>query len=208
MVSAPAGCLGDGQLPSTAGLTRTDRAVIPPPLVEAVWRPGCTLMQLPAVTSVSWAGVSSDTSVDGVKSTVAVPDRWLTWIVLPDTESISPRTQSLPLADADGDDEVGGELVGFADVGFALFDAPPQAATDSAAAPVTARIAERDSRAVRKVAGIEVLSIVGRGEHTDSGHRPSRLLAPLSAGWCPSKSGLCIPAVVRVVETPPADIRL
>jgi hypothetical protein len=75
----------------------------------------------------------------------------------------------LPLADADGDDDVGGGLVGFADVGFALFDVPPQAATDSAAAPVTARIANRDSRAVGEVASIEVLSIVGRGERTDSG---------------------------------------
>jgi hypothetical protein len=112
--------------------------------------------------------VSSETSVDGVKSTVAVPDRWLTWMVLPDTESISPRTQSLPLADADGDDDVGAELVGFAEVGLALFDVP-QAATDSAVAPVTARIAKRDSRAVGKVASIEVLSIVGRGERTDSG---------------------------------------
>jgi hypothetical protein len=161
--------LGDGHLPSTAGLTRTDRAVIPLPLVEALWRPGCTLMQLPAVTSVSCAGVSSETSVDGVKSTVAVPDRWLTWMVLPDTESISPRTQSLPLADADGDDDVGGKLVGFADVGFALFDVPPQAATDSAAAPVTARIANRDGRAVGELASIGVLSIVGVGAHTDSG---------------------------------------
>jgi hypothetical protein len=161
--------LGDGHLPSTAGLTRTDRAVIPPPLAEALWRPGCTLMQLPAVTSVSWAGVSSETSVEGVKSTVAVPERWLTWIVLPDTESISPRTQSLPLADADGDDDVGGELVGFADVGFAVFDVPPQAATDSAAAPVTARTANRDSRAVGEMASIEVLSIIGQGEQTDAG---------------------------------------
>ena len=67
--------------------------------------------------------MSSETFVDGVKSTVAVPDRWLTWIVLPDTESISPVTQSLPLAVADGDDdEVGAEPVGFAEVGLASLE--------------------------------------------------------------------------------------
>src|ERR1700677_1371105 len=34
---------------SPAVLTRTDRAVIAPPAVEAPWRSGCTLMQLPVV---------------------------------------------------------------------------------------------------------------------------------------------------------------
>jgi hypothetical protein len=53
-------------------------------------------------------------------------------------------------------------------VGLALLDAP-HAARDSAVAPVTARIAKRDSRAVGEVACIEVLSIVGRGEQTGSG---------------------------------------
>ena len=80
--------------------------------------------------------------------------------MLPDTESISPLTQSLPVADADGDDEEEAELVGFAEVGFAVLDAP-HAATDSAVAPVTAKSATRDSRVVVKVADI-VLSIVGR----------------------------------------------
>jgi hypothetical protein len=70
--------LGCGHLPSTAVLTRTDRAVMAPPAVEAPWRSGCTLMQLPVVMSVNWAGVISETAVDGVKSTVADPDRWLT----------------------------------------------------------------------------------------------------------------------------------
>jgi hypothetical protein len=32
-------------------------------------------MQLPVVMSVNWAGVISETAVDGVKSTVADPDR-------------------------------------------------------------------------------------------------------------------------------------
>src|SRR5271156_3323401 len=90
-------------------------------------------------------------------------------MVLPDTESISPFTQSLPLADADGDDAEGAELVGFTEVGFALLDAP-QAATDSAVAPVTASSATRDSRVVEKVAGIEVLSIVGRSQRTGFGN--------------------------------------
>jgi len=90
--------------------------------------------------------------------------------VLPDTESISPFTQSLPLADADGDDdEEGAELVGFVEVGFAWLDAP-HAATDSALAPVTASSATRDSRVVEKVAGIGVLSIVGRNQQSGSGN--------------------------------------
>jgi hypothetical protein len=67
------------------------------------------------------------------------------------------------LADADGDcdDAEGPGLVGFAEVGLALLDAP-HAATDSAVAPVTANSATRDSRAVEIVAGIGVLSIVVR----------------------------------------------
>jgi hypothetical protein len=66
------------------------------------------------------------------------------------------------LADADGeDDEEGAGLVGFAEVGLALLDAP-HAATDSAVAPVTASSATRDSRVLEKVAGIGVLSIVVR----------------------------------------------
>jgi hypothetical protein len=102
---------------------------------------------------------------------VAVPDRWLTWIVLPDTESINPFTQSLPLPDADGVEEVGAAalLVGFAEVGFAWLE-PPQAATDSAVAPVTARSATRDSRVVERMAGIGVLSVIGRRQRTGAGN--------------------------------------
>jgi hypothetical protein len=72
---------------------------------------------------------------------------------LPDTESISPFTQSLPLADADGDEE-GAELVGFVEVGFASLDAP-HAATDSTATPVSVTIANRLSRAGGQVTDIE-----------------------------------------------------
>jgi hypothetical protein len=105
--------------------------------------------------SVSWAGVVSETAVDGVKSTVAVPDRWLIWIVLPDTESISPFTQSLPLPDAEGVEEVGAELlVGLAEVGFASLELP-HAAMDSAVAPVSVTIANRLSRAGGDVTDIE-----------------------------------------------------
>jgi hypothetical protein len=100
--------------------------------------------------------VTSVTFVDGVKSTVAVPAAWVTWTALPDTEAISPLTWSLPFADADDDcdDEVGEADVGLADeVGLALSDVP-HAATDSAVAPVTARIANGVSRAVGKVKDI------------------------------------------------------
>jgi hypothetical protein len=91
-------------------------------------------------------------------------------MVLPDTESMSPLTQSLPLADADGDDDgEGAELVGFVEVGFASLDAP-HAATDSAVAPVTASSATRDSRVVEKVADIGVLSIVGRNQQSGAGN--------------------------------------
>jgi hypothetical protein len=74
--------------------------------------------------------------------------------VLPDTESINPFTQSLPFAEADGDDDEVAELVGFVEVGFASLDAP-HAATDSAVAPVTASSATRDSRAGGQVTDIE-----------------------------------------------------
>jgi hypothetical protein len=49
-------------------------------------------MQLPGVTSLSWAGVTWTTLVSGVKSTVADPVRVLSWIVLPDTDSTRPST--------------------------------------------------------------------------------------------------------------------
>jgi hypothetical protein len=90
-------------------------------------------------------------------------------MVLPDTESISPATQSLPFVEGDGADEVGLEFVGLAALGLALFDAP-HAATDNAVAPVTATIAKRVSREVGRVAGIGVLSVVCCGEQADYGN--------------------------------------
>jgi hypothetical protein len=98
--------------------------------------------------------VTSEILVDGVKSTVAVPVCWVTWIASPDTEAIIPLTQALPFGEADGgvdDDGDDAELVGLAEVaGFELFD-PPHAARDSAVAPATVSIANRVSRADQKV---------------------------------------------------------
>jgi hypothetical protein len=96
--------------------------------------------------------------VDGVKSTAALPVCWVTWIASPETEAIIPLTQLLPFADADGDEGVAAELVGPAGgAGFELFDAP-HAATVSAVAPVSVRIANRVSRAGGEVIDIEILS--------------------------------------------------
>jgi hypothetical protein len=60
----------------------------------------------------------------------------------------------LPFGAADGVDEVTAEVVGLAAVeGFVVFDAP-HAATESAVAPVSVRIAKRVSRADGEVTGI------------------------------------------------------
>ncbi|HZE14971.1 MAG TPA: hypothetical protein VE197_04265, partial [Mycobacterium sp.] len=80
---------GGGHLPSTAGVISTDCAVGAPP--SEAW-PGSTLTQLPVVTSLSCAELTSVIFVDGVKSTVAVPCRSLRLIVLPDTDEIMPST--------------------------------------------------------------------------------------------------------------------
>jgi hypothetical protein len=88
---------------------------------------------------------------------------------LPDTDAISPLTCAWPLA---GADEVvcgvpGAVAVELGDVvGLEVFEVldvfdEPQAATDSAAAPVTARTANRVSRGTQGVAGINVSPIVG-----------------------------------------------
>lgn len=124
------------------------------------------MTQLPVVTSGSAAGVTSATLVDGVKSTVALPfSCWVTCIALPDTDAIRPLTCAWPLAGgAEVVCEVVGELaVELGDVvGLDVFD-EPHAATDSAAAPVTARTAARVSRGLREVADIKVSPIVGGG---------------------------------------------
>jgi hypothetical protein len=64
--------LGCWHLPSTAGLTRTDLAVMDCPPWDSP-RAGRTLTQLPAVTSLNAAEVTSVTWVDEVKSTVVLP---------------------------------------------------------------------------------------------------------------------------------------
>jgi hypothetical protein len=149
-------------LPSTAGLTRTNCAVIAPPLF-ALSRVGRTATQLPVVTSVNCAGVTSLIFVDGLKSTVAFPLCWVTWIASPDTEAIIPLTQALPFADADGED-VAAELVGPAAVeGWPVFDVvwdAPHAATDSAVAPVSVKIANRARRAGGRTTGIPNISVL------------------------------------------------
>jgi hypothetical protein len=111
--------------------------------------------------------------------------------VLPDTESINPFTQSLPFAEADGDDDEVAELVGFAGVGFALFDAP-HAATDSTATPVSVTIANRLSPE-----GWEVTDIEDPFQLTAALRRPaeqhiSGSAAQLSAGQRPIMNQLCI----------------
>lgn len=137
------GSLPCGQLPLTAWLTRTDAAVWSPSLDR-------TLTQLPAVTSVKAAGVTSVTLVESVKFTVAVPLCWVTWAALPETDATSPLTFASPWGGVDGEvADAGGEVVvGDATtvlgdvVGLDVLD-EPQAATDSAAAPASANVAQR-----------------------------------------------------------------
>jgi hypothetical protein len=118
---------------------------------------GRTLTQLPVVTSVSVAGVTSVTLVVEVKFTAAVPLSCLvTWIELPATDAIRPLTRASPFAGA-GDVvvEVTIEVEVDVDVGLDLFD-EPHAAMDRAVAPVTATMASRVSRGVGQLADINV----------------------------------------------------
>lgn len=111
---------------------------------------GRTLTQLPAVTSVNAAGVTSLTFVDGVKSTVALPFCWVTCAALPDTDVIRPLTRVWPVAGGVADVEgVAPEplAAGAEDWGLAVFD-EPHAATDSAVAALTATSANRARRDV------------------------------------------------------------
>jgi hypothetical protein len=93
------------------------------------------------------AGPSSVTIVDGVKSTAAaVRSRCVSWILLPDTDLTKPSTSSCPMGGAGGGVGLGGVGLGvveLADVlGFPVFSLLelPHAASDTAVAPVTARI--------------------------------------------------------------------
>jgi hypothetical protein len=106
--------------------------------------------QLPAVTSVSVAAVTSVTFVDGVKATVALPFSCVTAAVFPDTDAISPLTRAWPVAGGDVADVVGAaaELVVFGDVVGPDLLGEPHAATDTAVTPVSASIANRVSRVV------------------------------------------------------------
>ncbi|MDT7767890.1 MAG: hypothetical protein QOI30_886 [Mycobacterium sp.] len=156
------GCSGGGHLPPTAGLIVTACAVIAPPGGE-LFGLASTSTQLPAVTSGSFAGVSSVIIVCDVKSTVAaVLFRCVRWIMLPDTELTRPSMWSLPIGGAGGG--LGAALVGLVDVlGFPVcsFDDVLQATTDKAMAPVTTRIAARVGRGLGEVLDINVSPITG-----------------------------------------------
>ncbi len=83
----------------------------------------------------------------GVKSTAAaVRSRCVSWILLPDTDLTKPSTSSCPMGGAGGGVGLGGVGLGvveLADVlGFPVFSLLelPHAASDTAVAPVTARI--------------------------------------------------------------------
>lgn len=139
------GRLPGGHAPLTAGMIFTDAAVTgwPGPAPGSVGR---TRTQLPAVTSVSAAGVTSVTLVVEVKFTAAFElSSLVTWIELPATEAIRPLTWASPLGVGDVVVEVTVDGETDVDVGLDLFD-EPHAATDSAVAPVMARTAKRVSR--------------------------------------------------------------
>jgi hypothetical protein len=136
---------GGGHLPAKAGLISTDSAVTAPP-GDAPCGAGLASTQLPCFTSVSAAELSSVTIVCGVKSTVAaLRSRWVSWIVLPDTDLTKPSISSCPIGGGGGGlGEVGEGLAELADVlGFALFSLPelPHAESDTTVAVVTAMIA-------------------------------------------------------------------
>ncbi|MGA8547500.1 MAG: hypothetical protein WB785_19885 [Mycobacterium sp.] len=81
-----------------------------------------------------------------MKSTVApLRSRWVSWIVLPDTDLTKPSISSWPMGGAGGGlGEVGEGLAELADVlGFALFSLPelPHAESDTTVVAVTAMIA-------------------------------------------------------------------
>ena len=102
------------------------------------------MTQLPVVTSVSVAGVTSVTLVVEVKLTAALAlSARVTWIELPATDAIRPLIRASPLAGAgEVAVEVTVEVEVDVGVGPALLDAP-HAAMDSAVAPVTASTAKR-----------------------------------------------------------------
>lgn len=130
--------------PFAEGLINTDRAVTVPPLCGPLPRAGRTATQLPAVTSVSCAGESSEIFVDGENATAAAPLGWVRWIVVPDTDAISPATRSLPLADGAPDVDGAVDVDPFArvdvvgELGELVVD-EPHAANDSTVIPTTAR---------------------------------------------------------------------
>lgn len=152
------GCLGFGQVPLTDGLTLTDAAVTGCPFWAS--RVGCTVTQLPEVTSPSVAGETSVILVVEVKLTAALLlSSFVTWIEFPATDAIRPLTLASFWACA-GEVvvEVTVDVDVDVDVGADLFD-EPHAATDKAVTPVTARMASRVSRGAGQLAEINVSPI-------------------------------------------------
>jgi hypothetical protein len=111
------------------------------------------------VTSPSAAELTSVTTVVGVRSTVAaVLSRWVSWIVLPDTDLTMPSTWSLPM----GGGGLGAEVVGLADgLGFPVLGllVVLQAATDNAVAATIVPIASRIGMGPSRVADINFLRL-------------------------------------------------
>jgi hypothetical protein len=90
--------------------------VIAPP-GEAPGDAGLTAMQLPDFTSVSAAELSSVTMVAGAKSTVAaLRSRWVSWILLLDTDLTKPSMWSLPTGAGAGGGGLGAEFGRLAEV--------------------------------------------------------------------------------------------
>jgi hypothetical protein len=86
--------------------------------------------------------------------------------VFPDTDAISPRTRTCPVAGGEVDVVAGDDAeleVLVADPGLEVCE-EPHAATETAVIPVTASIANRVSREARELAVINVSPIVGLHE--------------------------------------------
>jgi hypothetical protein len=140
------------------------------PSGEALCGAGLTSTQLPGVTSVSAAELSSVTIVCGVKSTVAaLRSRWVSWIALPDTDLTRPSMWSLPTGGGGGGGGggFGAELGWLAAVPcwveFWLFDVP-HAAIDNAVTAASSRITHRVREGPDKVTVIDASPIASIGQ--------------------------------------------
>nr|WP_293044791.1 hypothetical protein [Mycobacterium sp.] len=152
---------GLGQTPLTDSLILTFAAVTCCPGADP--SVGFTLTQLPWVTSGRPAGTASVILVVEVKFTAAVAlSSLVTWMELPATDAIRPRTLASALGVDDGAAEVtvDVDVEVEVEVELDLFE-EPQADRDSAVAPATANTAKRVSRGTRQLADINVSPFVG-----------------------------------------------